>query len=151
MQSRDPSSACRENRAEKFAGSRFLLRLENVTSFVVSVLQRFLNWHVLRLAFCSLPADLRGEATCPRNEAGPPQVSSRASFEISPFVAWHSGRQNSTGHGTSLGAIAFTRRSPKFGRRRVHWPFCGVAFDGNATSKPALFAPLARGAAFDSA
>src|SRR4029077_19192699 len=133
MQSRDPSSACRENRAEKFAGSRFLLRLENVTSFVVSVLQRFLNWHVLRLAaaaaraskllaarappeiwragFCSLPADLRGEANCPRNEAGPPQVSSRASFENSPFVAWHSGRQNSTGHGTSFRANAPARRS----------------------------------------
>jgi hypothetical protein len=27
-----------------------VLRLENVMSFVVSVLQRFLNWHVLRLA-----------------------------------------------------------------------------------------------------
>ena len=132
MQSRDPSSACRENRAEKFAGSRFLLRLENVTSFVVSVLRRFLKWHVLRLAaaaaraskllaarappenwragFSSLPADLRGEANCPRNEAGPPQVSSRASSEISPFVAWHSGRQNSTGRETSFWVIAYTVR-----------------------------------------
>jgi len=27
-----------------------VLRLENVMSFVVSVLRRFLNWHVLRLA-----------------------------------------------------------------------------------------------------
>ena len=78
--------------------TRFVLRLDNVMFFVVSGLRRFLNWHVLRLdaaaarAFASPPADLRGEANCPRNEAGPPQVSSHASFENSALVAWHSGR-----------------------------------------------------------
>jgi hypothetical protein len=38
------------------------------------------------------------------------QDLSRASFEISPFVAWHSGRQNSTGRETSFWVIAYTVR-----------------------------------------
>jgi hypothetical protein len=88
---------------------------------------------VLRLAFSSLPADLRGEANCPRNEAGSPQVSSRASLENSPVVAWHSGRQNSTGRETSFWAIAYTGRLDD------------AVFGGEATSKPAPFADGAKG------
>jgi hypothetical protein len=37
-------------------------------------------------------------------------MSPRASFEKSPFVAWHSGRQNSTGRATSFCVIAYTGR-----------------------------------------
>ncbi len=38
------------------------------------------------------------------------QDLSRASFENPPFVAWHSGRQNSTGRETSFWVIAYTGR-----------------------------------------
>ena len=73
------------------------------------------------------------------------QDLSRSSSEISPFVAWHSGRQDSTGHETSFRAIAPARRSVCVGGYTGR--FGGVAFDGSATSKPAPFANGAKSAA----
>jgi hypothetical protein len=53
------------------------------------------------------------------------QDLSRAPFENSPLVAWHSGRQNSTGHETSFRVIAYTGR------------FVEGVFGRKATSRPA--------------
>jgi hypothetical protein len=47
----DPRPVKREKRV--LAETHLLLRLEKVMSFVVSELKRFLNGHVLRLAFSS--------------------------------------------------------------------------------------------------
>src|SRR4029077_8467246 len=88
----------------------FVLRLEKVMSCILSELHRILNWHVLRLAATSARA-FSSPSGCWRVEAGSrthPRMLARTSFEKSPFVAWHGGRQNSTGRETSFWLIAHT-------------------------------------------
>jgi hypothetical protein len=66
------------------------------------------------------------EVQFPPAEAGGShqQMSARASSEIPPFVAWHSGRQNSTGRWTSFCVIAYTGRFGEgiFGRKATSIP-----------------------------
>jgi hypothetical protein len=79
-------------------------------------------------------------ASCARRSS--PAVAN-SSGEGRPFVAWHSGRQNSTGRETSFCVIAYTGRfgDGVFGRKATSKPAPFVRCDGEKLMHPVL-APL---------